>query len=299
MMDQAARLREIATELQPERVAVPVADTRNRTRARVYAITSGKGGVGKTHIAVNLSLKIKEAGYKVLLVDADINLANTNILMGHAPSRSMADAITKGYPISDVIYAGADGLHVLPGGSGFVELVDMPDTKKDYIIRQLTSLEYKYDYLIVDTPAGIHKQVLDFVTYSSRALVVITPEPASIADTYALLKILTMQKKAVNVHVIVNQVDSLEHAKDIFRKFNLVVKKFLNLKIHFLNYIVKDNNFMKAALLQKPIVLAFPKSPGSKCLDNTMERIVTQGDIKSEEHHSSFFQRVSELSIIN
>ena len=299
MQDQATRLREIATEIKKDHSDYFDPDLRKHSRAKVFAVTSGKGGVGKSHIAVNVALKMKQAGYKVLLMDADINLANTNILMGHAPSRSLADAIIKGYPISEVIYTGPEGLHVLPGGSGFAELTNLPEDRKNNIIRQLSSLEYNYDYIILDTPAGIDKQVLDFLIYASKVLLIITPEPTSIADSYALLKILTLQEKKVGINIVVNQVNSLEHAKDIFSKFNLVVQRFLKIKINFLNYIVSDKNIIRATMQQKPMVLSYPNSPASRCIDNLMERIVTRGDIKCEKYHSSFFQRVSGLSLFN
>ena len=299
MLDQAARLREIATELQADRNDYLMPDSRKRARAQVFAVTSGKGGVGKSNIAVNLSIKMQEAGYKVLLVDADINLANTDILMGHSPSRSLADAIIKDYHIQEVIYTGPCDVHILAGGSGFVELIDLPDAKQARIIRQLESLEFKYDFLILDTPAGLNKQVLDCVRYASHAIVVATPEPTSIADAYAMVKVLTLQQSSVRLHVLINKVDSLEHARDIFSKFKLVVDRFLKIRISFLGFIVEDKNVSRAVLKQKPLVMEFPRSPAALCISNLAEHIISRGNTKIETQHGSFFQRLAKISIFH
>ena len=299
MLDQAARLREIATELQADRNDYLMPDSRKRARAQVFAVTSGKGGVGKSNIAVNLAIKVQEAGYKVLLIDANINLANTDILMGHSPYRTLADAIIKDYHIREVIYTGPCDLHILAGGSGFVELTDLPDAKQARIIRQLESLEFKYDYLILDTPAGLNKQILSYVTYASHAIVVVTPEPTSIADAYAMVKVLTLQQSSVRLHVLINQVNSLEHARDIFSKFKLVVDRFLKIRIGYLGYIVKDKNVSRAVLKQKPLVMEFPKSPAALCINNVADQIVSRGNTKIEIQHGSFFQRLAKISIFH
>ena len=299
MLDQAARLREIATELQADRNEYLTPDTREITRAQVFAITSGKGGVGKSNIAVNLAIKVQEAGFKVLLVDADINLANTDILLGHSPSRSLADAIIKDYNIREVIYKGPCDLHILPGGSGFVELTDLSDAKQERIIRQLESLEFKYDYLILDTPAGLHKQVLDYVMYASHAIVVATPEPTSIADAYAMVKVLTLRQSNVRLHILINQADSLEHARDIFSRFKMVTDRFLKIRIGFLGYIVKDKNVSRAVLKQKPLVMEFPRSPAALCINNVAEQIVSRGNTKIVVRNGSFFRRLAKISIFH
>lgn len=299
MLDQAARLREIATELQADRSEYLMPDSRNRARAQVFAVTSGKGGVGKSNIAVNLAIKMQEAGYKVLLIDADINLANTDILMGRSPSRSLADAIIKDYPIREVIYTGPGKLNILAGGSGFVELTDMPDAKQAHIIHQLEALEFKYDYLMLDTPAGLYKQVLDYVMYATHAIVVATPEPTSIADAYAMVKVLTLKQSSVRLHVLINQVNSLEHARDIFSKFKLVVDRFLKIQVGFLGYIVKDKNVERAVLKQKPFVMEFPGSPAADCISNVAEKIVSRGNAKIKLQHGSFFQKLAKISIFH
>ena len=297
MVDQAARLRAIATELQADRDAYLAPERKKSVRAQVFAVTSGKGGVGKTHLAVNLALKMKEAGYKVLLIDADINLANTDILLGHSPKRSLADAVIKDYPIREVVYTGPEDLHILPGGSGFTELTDLSGVKQARIIRQLESLEYDYDYLIIDTPAGIQKRVLDFVAYATHAIVITTPEPTSIADAYAVVKVLTLQQSTVGIYILVNQVDTMRNAKDIYAKFKLVVDHFLKIRIHFIGYVLKDKNVVRATLLQKPLVEEFPQSPAARCINNIAEHIVTHGNIKIEESHGSFFQRIANISL--
>ncbi len=297
MLDQATRLRAIATELHTDSDNVYAAEDRKKTRARVYAISSGKGGVGKSHIAVNLAIQMRKLGGKVLLLDADINLANADILLGHTPERTIADAIVKDYPVKEVIYTGPADVHILPGGSGFSELTDLPSQKQARIMRQLENLEYSYDYIIVDTPAGIHKNVLDFVTYASHAVVVATPEPTSIADAYAMIKILTINRSESRIHILFNMVETYEQAKDLYSKMKLVVDRFLQIRIYLLGYMLTDKSIPRATMMQKPVVTEFPKCPASKCINSIAERIVLQSKIKIVNGGNSFFSSLEKFSI--
>jgi len=299
MLDQATRLREIATELHFDSENVIAADTRSRkkTRAHVYAITSGKGGVGKSHIAVNLAIQMRKLGRKVLLLDADINLANADILLGQIPERTIADAIGKNYPVKEVIYTGPEDVHILPGGSGFSELTDLPPQKQARIMRELENLEYSYDYIIVDTPAGIHKNVLEFVTYASHAVVVATPEPTSIADAYAMIKMLTINKSESRIYIMFNMVDTYEQVKGLYAKMKLVVDRFLQIKVNLLGYMLMDKSVPRATMMQKPVVIEFPKCPASQCINSIAERIVLRSNLKIVEGKSSFFNSLGKISI--
>ncbi len=297
MLDQATRLREIATELQADEEEQYLPDNRKKTRACVYAVTSGKGGVGKSYIAVNLAITMRNLDRKVLLLDADINLANADILMGQIPQRTIADAIIKDYPVKEVIYSGPNDIHILPGGSGFSELSDLSAVKQTRILRQLENIEYNYDYIIVDTPAGIHKNVLDFVMYASHAIVIATPEPTSIADAYAMIKLLTLSQNTGRVYVLFNMVKDYEQAKDLFLKIKLVAERFLQVKLFFMGYVIQDKMIPRATIMQKPFVSQFPNSPASLCINTIAERIVLQSNLKMVEPNGSFFKRLAKFSI--
>lgn len=297
MPDQAAKLREIATEhyANTEKVFMPG----KRSGANVFAVASGKGGVGKTNIAVNLALKLSEWSGKVLLIDADINLANSDILLGITPKANMSDAIINDIPLSEVIHKQCGGIHFLPGGSGFRELVDLPEWKRIRIFRQLENLEKRYDYIILDSPAGLHKQVLDFLVFASQVIVVTTPEPTAIADAYALIKVLSLHNSKNNILMLVNHAGSSDHGKDIFKKFKIVVDKFLKIKIDYLGYIPTDKNITKAVMKQKPLVTEFPKSAASLCFNEIAERIVLKGDALKDDSKESFFEKVANFSVFH
>jgi len=310
MMDQAARLREIATELQTRQNALLMPGNYvqgKRARARVYAVSSGKGGVGKSHIALNIALKLKKAGFLTLLVDADFNLANVDILMGYTPKATLADAMIKNYSIRDVIFTGPCDLHVLPGGSGFTELVLLPETKLSHILDQLEQLEFNYDYIIIDTPAGIYKQVLDFISCASHLLVVLTPEPTAIADAYALIKVLTLQKYTVRFCIIVNQAKSAEQAQDLFEKFKKVVENFLKIRIRYAGWVITDQHIAEAAVRQQPFVVAYPKCAAAQCIGRISELIAAGGTAARDAEYSpldtaggeSFFRKIAKFSLIH
>jgi len=299
MQDQAARLREIATEIYGDREILAMPERNAVASAKVIAVTSGKGGVGKTNISVNLALKLQEYGAKVLLVDTDIAFANADIIMGISPQFNLSDAILKNYPVKDVIQTAPGNIHFLPGGSGIADLFQQPESKRSRVLRQLEELERLYDYMIIDTPAGLNKHVLDYLTFASNVYVVATPEPTSIADAYAMVKVLTLQQRKLPVHILVNQVKSADHGKEIFSKFKLVVDKFLKIRVYYLGHVVSDKNVMRAVLNQQPLVREFPGSPASLCLENIAERIVTRGNSDNMKKNESFFKKVGKFSIFH
>ncbi len=299
MPDQATRLREIATELYDVEGARLQTGQYSVPRSKVIAVTSGKGGVGKTSVAVNLALKLKEYDNKVLLIDTDINLANADIVMGISPQFSLADAVIKDYNIKDVIVTGPRELHFLPGGSGFLELLKYPSSKRAKLIRQLEELEQNYDFLVLDTPAGLNKQIIDFLTFATQIIILATPEPTSIADAYAMVKVLTLQKKNLPMQIILNQVGSEEQAKDIYRKFTMVTDRFLNTKIRYLGHIISDRNVSKAVLKQRPLVMEFPRSSATRCLENIAERIITRSNAAIPKGSGSFFEKLGKISVFN
>ncbi|MCP4724338.1 MAG: MinD/ParA family protein [bacterium] len=299
MLDQAARLREIATEFN-DKPDVPLNKSyRSVKKAEVIAVSSGKGGVGKTNIAVNTALKLRESNKSVLIMDADYNLANADLIMGISPNFTLADAIIKNYSIKEVVHEGPEKIHILPGGSGFNDLTDIPSEKRQRIFKQLADLEKNYDYIIIDTPAGLNRHVLDILTFSSRILMVITPEPTSIADTYAVLKVLSMQREGMKANIVVNQVKSFDQAKEIYIKFKLVIDKFLKIAVKFTGYILSDDRIRQSVMKQKPFVLEFPRCSASKCLDNLVDQLITKENLPIAQIEESFFHKLAKISLFN
>ncbi len=299
MLDQAARLREIATEYSGKPDIPLNKDYSSAKKAEIIAVSSGKGGVGKTNIAVNMALKLKESNKSVLIMDADYNLANADLIMGISPKFTLADAIIKNYSIKEVVHEGPEKIHILPGGSGFNDLTEVAAEKRQKIFKQLEELEKNYDFIVIDTPAGLNRHVIDILTFSSRNLLVITPEPTSIADTYAVLKVLSMQRNGMKANIVVNQVKSFEQAKEIYIKFRMVVNKFLKIAVKFTGYILTDNKIRQSVMNQRPFVLEYPRCPASKCLDNLVDQLITKEKLPIGQIEESFFKKLAKISLFN
>jgi len=259
-MDQATQLRNIikSTTVQP------------RSVARVITVTSGKGGVGKSSISVNLAIQLQKLGKRVVILDADFGLANIEVMLGIRPKYNLADLIFKGRNLRDIITAGPEGIGFISGGSGIQELTNLSKDQLIKLSQSLYELDQYVDVIIIDTGAGIADSVLEFVAASNEVLLVVTPEPTSITDAYALLK--TLNKKTdflagdVEIKMISNRVGSPKEGKEIFDKLNIVVNKFLNIKVEFLGTIPQDNTISRAVIQQYPVTLGYPNAPSSKAI---------------------------------
>jgi len=287
--DQAFQLREMKQSIHDNR------DVSRKKRIRkpiIYAVTSGKGGVGKTSISLNLAISCATLGKKVLLIDSDLNLASLDVLMGIAVRKSLSDTVLKNRKVSDVIIKTPFIVDLIPGYSGIVQMMDMDEVIRDKIFNQLSILEREYDYVFIDTGAGIGNNVLNFIDMAQESIVVVTPEPASIMDAYAVIKLLNIRGSCNAVSVITNMMSSCEEARDIFKKLKLVVDKFLNFDIQHLGYITRDKMVGNAVKIQKPFVASFPKSSASLCIKAISKRLVQNDKRRIEEVNVSFFDKV-------
>lgn len=260
-MDQAENLRNIIKkqEIQPE-----------TPTARVITVTSGKGGVGKTSVSVNLAINLSRMGKKVIILDADFGLANIEIMLGIRPKYNLADLMFRGKSITDIITYGAENIGLISGGSGINEMANLTREQVYHLIQKMTELDKLADIIIVDTGAGIGDSVLEFVAASAEVLLVATPEPTSITDAYALLKMLnrnsSYHRGKTTAKLIANQVRSDRDADELFEKLGIVVNKFLNIDIEYLGAIPYDSNMSKAVIRQEPLSLALPNSAAAKSL---------------------------------
>lgn len=258
-MDQAEKLRKMVKEqATPRRVA------------RVITVTSGKGGVGKSSVSVNLAIALSRLGNRVIILDADFGLANVEVMLGIRPQYNLADLMFRGKSLSDIITVGPENIGFISGGSGIQELTNLTRDQIVYLIQKLVELDEKADIIIVDTGAGIADSVLEFVAASSEVLLVATPEPTSITDAYALLKTLN-RKTDVSledtvIKMVANRIDSYEEGKELYDKLSLVVSKFLNLKLEYLGALPQDASVSKAVMKQKPAITLYPNSQFSKTL---------------------------------
>jgi flagellar biosynthesis protein FlhG len=256
-MDQAEKLRKMVKE-----------QTAPRRVARVITVTSGKGGVGKSSISVNLAIALSRLGHRVIILDADFGLANVEVMLGIRPQYNLADLMFRGKSLSDIVTEGPENIGFISGGSGIQELTNLTKEQIIYLIQKLVELDEKADIIIVDTGAGIADSVLEFVAASSEVLLVATPEPTSITDAYALLKTLNRKSdvslQGTVIKMIANWIDKYEDGKELYDKLSLVVSKFLNLKLEFLGALPQDASVSKSVMKQKPVMIQFPNSQFAK-----------------------------------
>ncbi|MBW1676125.1 MAG: HDOD domain-containing protein [Deltaproteobacteria bacterium] len=239
---------------------------------RTITITSGKGGVGKTSISVNLALHLATLGYRTCLFDADLGLANVNILLGLYPEYNLEDVILYHRDLEDVIIRDYKGIDIIPGSSGVERIANLEDDQVEHLIQSFSKLD-GYNFLLFDTSAGVSRNVISFCLASSEVIVVITPEVTSLTDAYALLKILSLNGFKGSVRIVVNQCKSTLIARHAYTKFKETVKKYLPIDVVPLGIIVQDPKVEKAVKEQQTFVLLYPESNASKCITSIAKRL--------------------------
>ncbi len=250
---------------------------------RVITVTSGKGGVGKTNISANLALCLAGQGYRTCLFDADLGLANINILLGLYPEHDLGDVIFNDKSIKDIIISDYKGIDIIPGSSGVAKMADLDSEMLEHMIMSFSELDDAYDFFIFDTSAGVSKNVISFCMTSSEVILVVTPEPTSLTDGYALLKILSLNGFTNSVMVAVNQCKNIQHARVVYTKFKETVQKFLPVKVLPLGAIMQDSNVIKAVKEQKPFVSHYPNAMASKCIKKMAKHLAEKatGEIET------------------
>ncbi len=264
-MDQAERLRNIIKKNQ----VVP------KLTARVITVTSGKGGVGKSNVAINLACQFRSRGKRVIIFDADFGLANIEVMFGAVPKHSLADLIYQGMEIREVITWGPMGIGFVSGGSGIVGMNNLGKDNLDYLVRNISQLDSLADVIIIDTAAGISNAVLEFLVASNEILLVTTPEPTSITDSYSLLKALNnnpaFQKEETLIKVITNKVANEEEGQQLYNKLRIVVQRYLKLNMEYLGYVPYDNALLKAVMQQSPVSLSSPQAKVTRAFENVAD----------------------------
>ncbi len=261
-------------------------------RAAAWAITSGKGGVGKSTLSLNLGIPLSAEGKRVLLIDADLGLANIDILLGITPEHNLQDLLRGRVSAFDVIVEGPKGLSILPAASGISESEAWQSDDGARLSEELGRLERAFDLILIDTGAGISNKVTDFVLSADRAIVVATPEPTSIADAYAMVKIATGQRPDLPVGLIVNRAKSPREAHELHDKFDEIVRRFLNISIDKVGYVVEDLEMERATRNQHPVVLASPRSEAARCLKKIGADLAGELDL-ADRHQPGLFARLA------
>jgi flagellar biosynthesis protein FlhG len=252
-LDQAQSLRDHAETHRP---APPM---------RVVAVTSGKGGVGKTHISANLAVLAARAGRRVLLIDADLGLANADIILGICPTRHLGHLLDGAATADEVLTEGPRGIRVLGASSGIQSLTALSDEQKLTLVSAFDPLDDRFDLVIVDCGAGIGDNVLFFAGAAQEALLVVTPEPTSLSDAYATVKVLSQEAGVGRFSVIANLAADFQ-GRDVFRRLTQVTDKFLDAKLKYLGHVPRDEDLPRAVRVQQPVVELYPRAPASRAL---------------------------------
>lgn len=269
-MDQAEQLRNIIKANSQPR----------RPLARVITVTSGKGGVGKSNTAINLAIHFRKMGQKVIILDADFGLANIEIMFGTVPKHNLCDLIYQGKNIKDIITWGPMEVGFISGGSGIAGMSNLSKDYLNYIIQNLQELDQMADIIIVDTGAGISDAVLEFLVASSEILLVTTPEPTSITDSYSLVKALNRHprysREDTQVKVIANKVANEEEAIAMYTKLEAVVNRYLKVPITYLGMIPQDDKLAKAVMQQMPVSLDSPNAKSAIAYEQIAAKLMNK-----------------------
>jgi len=259
---------------------------------RILAVTSGKGGVGKTNISANLGICLSAAGKRVLLVDADLGLGNLDVIINAQCRYNISDLIRGRRTIEQIIEVGAGGVEILAASSGLEEFADLNEFQRHRLLQELAALQKNYDVMILDTGAGISGTVIAFCLAADQTLVVTTPEPSAMTDAYAMIKLLVRNGYRGKVSLVVNMAETVGEAKKTYKRICEVARRFLNTYIYDAGALLKDRNVPDAVRLRQAFVLEYPKAKISASLSSMAARLIKCPITNSKQN--SFFSRVAD-----
>ena len=241
---------------------------------QVIAVTSGKGGVGKTNVSVNLSLAMVEAGQNVLLMDADLGLANVDLLLGLRAEHNLSHVVSGERTLEEVIMDGPNGLKIIPAASGMQKMSELKPEQHAGLIRSFSDLSIPIDVLLIDTAAGISDGVISFVKASNEIIVVVCNEPTSLTDAYALIKVMSEDHGVLKFNILANSVRDPQEGLKLFKKLIRVTDHYLDVTLSFMGAVPYDEYLVKAVKKQKAVMNAFPQSPSSLAFRKLAKTVV-------------------------
>ena len=276
MEDQAEKLREIMKRKKDDspKPSSGKSGVKSSDKARVITVTSGKGGVGKTNLSVNMALAFARLGKKVVVMDADLGLANVNVMLNMIPKYNLYHVIKKQKTIREILVETEYGISIVAGASGFSQIANMGEEDRKDFIAELETLS-NADIIIIDTSAGVSSNVLDFIAAADDAVIITTPEPTAITDAYGIIKIIATEYDSLNMglKLVVNRAKGVAQAKGVADRMINIAGQFLNLKVDYLGFIYDDHSVPHSVLRQKPFMVIDPKCKASICVQHIVERM--------------------------
>lgn len=285
MRDQAEKLRMLARSIKQQveddiNTQAQQAEAKvSAPQTRVIAVTSGKGGVGKTNFTINMALALAQKGQRVMILDADLGLANVDVVLGLNPQYTLYHVLKGETTIRNAVSISPQGIMVIAGGSGVQELANLPKKKLQKFIRQMEELEGMADILLIDTGAGLTKNVMSFVRAADEVVVICTPEPTAITDAYGMVKTLYHMKPQSMVHLVVNRVENQEEAEITANKLTTVAERFLQFPITRLGFILDDQVVSKSVKGQEPFILKYPNSLAAECIRGLAGQLLNEEEV--------------------
>lgn len=267
MSDQAARLRSLIQSRHSGEA---------ERKTRIVTVTSGKGGVGKSNFTLNFALTLQSLGYKSLIFDADIGLANIDVLMGINSKYSLYHLLKREKTIKEIIQNGYGGLSFIAGGSGFNDLIRLSDEDLNHFVWQIEQLNGHFDFIFFDTGAGLSKETLKFIIAAQETIVITTPEPTAITDAYAIIKMIHSMGHEVQFKLVVNKISNIKEGLSTAQKIQMVAQRFLGLDIEAIGHVPDDSHVSQAVKRQVPFTSAYPQSAATKGMNQLVARYLEQ-----------------------
>ena len=289
MVDRPQRSTDQARTLRAMNSLAPVEAAPGQTATRVFSVTSGKGGVGKTAVVANLAVLLARMGKRVLILDADLGLANIDVVFGLAPNHNLNHFFTGEHGLESILVDGPEGIKILPAGSGVQRFTRLDSQQKMRLLEALDTMNNDFDFVLIDTEAGISENVTYFNTAAQEILVVTTPEPTAITDAYALMKLLSNQYHEKHFNLIVNCIKSEDEALDVYRKLTMVANRYLDISIDYIGSIPQDRLMVEAIRKQQTLVQLYPESRTSLAFEALARAVVQEPQTLGPKGSIQFF----------
>jgi len=281
--DQAKGLRKITAPPRP---------------VKVIAVASGKGGVGKTNVTVNIGVALAASGKQVLLMDADLGLANIDVMLGLHPQYNLLHVLDGSRTLEEIIVEGPAGLKIIPAASGVQKMAELSPAEHAGMIQAFSEMDQHIDILMIDSAAGIADSVISFTRAAQEVIIVVCDEPASITDAYALIKLLSRDYKVERFHIIANMATNIQEGRELFNKISMVCDRFLNVSLDFMGIVPFDDDLRRAVKKQRAVVDYLPRSKSATAFTHLAKKIEHWPVMKQPRGHMEFFvERLIEASL--